>query len=95
MKMNSNRRSVTRTCVSCRQTGDKRTMVRLVRSPEGCVTLDERGRLPGRGAYLCLKTECWQAALKSNCLEHGLRTSLAPEDKARLMAAGQALIGGS
>ena len=93
--MNSNKRLIARTCVSCRQTGDKRNLVRLVRTPDGRVTLDEHGRLPGRGAYLCLKVECWQAALKSNRIEHGLKTSLAPEDKARLMAAGQALIGGS
>ena len=92
--MITKKRVITRTCVICRDTGDKRQLVRLVRTPESEVKLDERGRLPGRGAYVCLKPQCWQALGSGNHLEHALRTTLSTEEKARLMAAGQALIGG-
>jgi predicted RNA-binding protein YlxR (DUF448 family) len=81
--------------VACRETGEKRTLIRLVRLIDGRVVVDGRGRLPGRGAYLCAKLECWQAGISGNRLEHGLKMSLSQEDKARLMAEGRALIGGS
>ncbi|MSQ31582.1 MAG: DUF448 domain-containing protein, partial [Dehalococcoidia bacterium] len=42
-----------RTCVACRRTGDQRTFVRLVRAADGAVQVDEAGKAPGRGAYLC------------------------------------------
>ena len=42
-----------RTCVGCRDVGDKRQLVRLVRTPGGTVEIDDTGKRPGRGAYLC------------------------------------------
>ena len=42
-----------RTCVACRQTGAKRQLVRVVRAPDGSVTIDPTGKRSGRGAYLC------------------------------------------
>jgi predicted RNA-binding protein YlxR (DUF448 family) len=53
-----------RTCVACRQTSAKRQLVRIVRTPDGSVTVDPSGKLSGRGAYLCDSPACWQAALK-------------------------------
>ena len=55
-----------RTCVACRQTSAKRQLVRIVRTPDGSVTVDPTGKLSGRGAYLCTdQPACWQAALKN------------------------------
>ena len=53
-----------RTCVACRQTSAKRLLVRIVRTPDGSITVDPTGKLSGRGAYLCDQPDCWQAALK-------------------------------
>jgi len=64
-----------RTCVACRRTGDQRTFVRLVRSPEGTVLVDERGKAPGRGAYLCQATACWERGVKG-ALASALRTNI-------------------
>jgi len=68
-----------RTCVSCRETGSKRGLIRIVRTPEGAVTIDPTGRINGRGAYLCEKPGCWQRALSTPILNRALNTQLSPE----------------
>jgi predicted RNA-binding protein YlxR (DUF448 family) len=57
-------------------------MVRIVRTADG-VQIDPTGKLPGRGAYLHDRRECWERGLKGT-LGHALKTSLMPEDRARL-----------
>ncbi len=73
-----------RTCVGCRTVQDKRSLIRLVRTPEG-VLVDPSGRLAGRGAYLHDQRSCWEAALKGP-LARALKTELTPEDRERLTA---------
>ena len=82
----SNRRQPQRTCVVCREPRDKRDLVRLVRTAEGRVQLDERGRMPGRGAYLCPDGACWEQALEGRALASALRTALSSDDLAALRA---------
>ena len=79
-----------RTCVACRTVGGKRGLIRLVRRPDGTVVVDETGRLPGRGAYLCRKEECWRQGPAR--LEYALKTSLSPADKEKLAARGRELM---
>ena len=50
-----------RTCVVCRLEMPKRALMRIVRTPEGTVRVDPRGKLSGRGAYLCPKEECFRS----------------------------------
>jgi predicted RNA-binding protein YlxR (DUF448 family) len=57
-------------------------MVRIVRTPDGGVEIDETGKKSGRGAYLCRRQECWETALKKGGLEHALKTSLTDEERA-------------
>jgi predicted RNA-binding protein YlxR (DUF448 family) len=57
-------------------------MVRIVRTADG-VHIDPTGKLPGRGAYLHDRRECWERGLKG-ALSHALKTSLSHEDRARL-----------
>ena len=61
-----------RTCVACRSERPKREMVRIVRAPDGAVSVDPTGKRSGRGAYLCLQPPCWQAALKRHALDKAL-----------------------
>ena len=42
-----------RQCVGCREMKDKKSLLRVVKSPEGAVSLDFVGKKPGRGAYVC------------------------------------------
>ena len=41
-----------RQCVGCREMKEKKSLIRIVKSPEGEVSLDDKGRKPGRGAYV-------------------------------------------
>ena len=65
-----------RTCVACREESPKRVLLRVVRSPSGDVVLDERGKLPGRGAYLCASLECIEKARKAKALSRALKTEI-------------------
>lgn len=84
------RRVPIRTCVACRTSGGKRTLVRVVRLPENeGVGLDPTGKRSGRGAYLCPTEACVTQALKQKKLERALKTPL-PEtvaDALRALAA--------
>ena len=66
-----------RQCVGCREMKAKKELVRVVRSPEGEISLDFRGKAPGRGAYVCPQAECLKRAIKSIAREAGSRTKLA------------------
>jgi predicted RNA-binding protein YlxR (DUF448 family) len=69
-----------RTCVACRQTNAKRQLVRVVRAPDGSVTIDPSGRRSGRGAYLCSTSECWDAGLKRGVLSRALKLETIPQE---------------
>ena len=62
-----------RMCVACRQPQDKRQLLRVVRSPQGQVSLDLSGKASGRGAYICDSDACLQKARKSRALERVLQ----------------------
>ena len=78
------RRFPVRTCVACRTERQKREFVRVVRSPDGTVSLDITGRANGRGAYLCADGSCWAAALKKKSIERALSVSLPADVRAHL-----------
>jgi predicted RNA-binding protein YlxR (DUF448 family) len=73
-----------RTCVACRSERQKRDFVRIVRAPDGTVSVDLSGRAPGRGAYVCADGSCWPVALKKKSIERALTVSLPPELRAWL-----------
>jgi hypothetical protein len=54
--------------------------VRVVRAPDGSVTIDASGKRSGRGAYLCASPECWQAGLSRGVLSRALKIESIPED---------------
>lgn len=68
-----------RMCVGCREMKPKREMLRVVRSPEGIVSLDTTGKKPGRGAYCCYQAECLKRAIKQGQLSKQLEASLGDE----------------
>ena len=68
-----------RQCVGCREMKDKKILLRVVRSPEGSVSLDFGGKKPGRGAYVCPSTECLKKVRKSRALERAFSAPLPDE----------------
>lgn len=65
-----------RQCIGCRERRPKRELVRVVRSPEGVVSLDRSGKANGRGAYLCRDAACLHLAVKSNALARALEATV-------------------
>ena len=68
-----------RQCVGCREMKPKKELIRVVRSPEGDVSLDFKGNLPGRGAYVCPAEDCLARARKSRALERAFSAQLPAE----------------
>lgn len=68
-----------RQCLGCREMKPKRELIRAVRSPEGAVSLDFKGKAPGRGAYICPRSECLKKAIKSKALERAFAVEIPQE----------------
>lgn len=79
-----------RQCLGCREMKPKPELLRVVRSPEGEVSLDTRGKKPGRGAYVCPNADCLRRAVKSRALSRALETQIPDEVMERLAAALEA-----
>ncbi len=91
-RMRRPRRHPQRTCIACRRVQAKRTLVRLVRTPEG-VLVDPKGKMNGRGAYIHASRSCGARAMGLDRaragkgrlpVETALKTSLTPTDRLRL-----------
>jgi len=68
-----------RQCVGCREMKPKKELIRVVKSPEGNISLDFRGKAPGRGAYVCPDPACLKRAIKSKALERAFETQIPQE----------------
>ena len=68
-----------RQCVGCREMKDKKALLRVVKSPEGEVSLDFGGKKPGRGAHVRHDVACLQRARKSRALERAFETQIPAE----------------
>lgn len=68
-----------RQCTGCREMKPKKELIRIVKSPEGDITIDFKGKSPGRGAYICPDTACLKKAIKSKALERAFGTEI-PEE---------------
>ncbi len=75
-----------RQCLGCREMKPKGELIRVVRSPEGDISLDFRGKKPGRGAYLCPDPNCLARAKKSRAIERAFSTQVDPQVYAALEA---------
>ena len=75
-----------RQCLGCREMKPKKELIRVVRSPEGEISLDFRGKANGRGAYLCPDPGCLKKAIRAKSLERALDSAIPEEVYARLTA---------
>ncbi len=73
-----------RKCVGCGEMKEKRELIRVVRSPEGDISLDKIGRKPGRGAYVCPELSCLKTARKAHRLERTFSCAIPEEIYDRL-----------
>ena len=74
-----------RMCLGCREMKPKKELLRVVKSPEGVVSIDMTGRKPGRGAYVCHSADCLKRAIKQKQLERAFGCPLGEETNASLL----------
>lgn len=68
-----------RQCLGCREMKPKKELIRVVRSPEGQISLDFKGKASGRGAYICPEPQCLKKAIKARALERAFSAQIPPE----------------
>lgn len=73
-----------RRCLGCMQSFPKKELIRVVRSPEGEVSIDLTGKKSGRGAYICKSESCLKKAVKARRLQTNLEVPVSEELLARL-----------
>lgn len=81
-----------RQCLGCREMKPKRELIRAVRSPQGEVSLDFKGKAAGRGAYICPDPDCLKKAIRAKALERAFAMAIPQEVYAELekqMEAGE------
>lgn len=84
-----------RQCLGCREMKPKRELLRVVRSPEGAIALDLRGKASGRGAYVCRDTECLKKAIRSKAISRAFDTEIPQEIYDALLAEMEAETNGT
>lgn len=85
MKQQKIKKIPQRKCVGCGEMKDKKSLLRIVRSPEGDISLDLTGKKSGRGAYVCRDKECIKKAVKEKRLERALEKPITDEVYAKLL----------
>lgn len=70
---------VERMCHVCRTMRPKAELIRIVRSPEGVIMVDEGGKMPGRGCYVCRKEECIRRGVRTRFINRAFKCA-APEE---------------
>ena len=68
-----------RQCVGCGEMKEKKTLIRIIRTPEGRIILDRTGRANGRGAYICDDPACLAAARKKKSLNRAFKMQVSEE----------------
>lgn len=79
MKLLKPKKIPQRQCVGCRTMKNKKDLIRVVKSPEGEISLDFTGKKSGRGAYVCPSADCLARARKSKALERAFETAIPAE----------------
>lgn len=75
-----------RTCLGCGEPKEKKSLIRVVRSPEGEISMDLTGKKSGRGAYICPDVNCLKKARKAKRLEKSFECAIPEEVYEKLEA---------
>ena len=68
-----------RKCLGCNESFEKKSLIRVVRTPENTICLDFKGKASGRGAYICKNLTCFNKARKANRFERNLDCKIPDE----------------
>ena len=79
MSITAQKKQPVRKCTGCGEHFPKKELVRILRTPEGEITLDLTGKKSGRGAYICKNPACLKKLRKNRRAETNLGVSI-PEE---------------
>ncbi len=65
-----------RKCLGCNEIFPKKELIRVVKNKEGDIALDLKGKLNGRGAYICKNKDCYEKAYKSKRLNKAFQCEI-------------------
>lgn len=65
-----------RMCVVCREMHDKKQLLRIVKTKEGELFIDNTGKKNGRGAYICKNEECLNKLIKQKSLNKAFKMNI-------------------
>ena len=68
-----------RLCIGCGEMKNKKQMIRVLKTAEDGIVIDETGRKNGRGAYICPSMDCFRKAVKGKGLERSLKMAIPKE----------------
>lgn len=68
-----------RSCVVTREKYPKSDLLRIVRTPDGEIKIDETGKMNGKGAYINKNIEVLEKAIKTKAIERALEVKI-PDD---------------
>ncbi|MBE6948569.1 MAG: YlxR family protein [Ruminococcaceae bacterium] len=68
-----------RQCTGCREMKPKKELIRVVKSPDGDISIDFKGKKSGRGAYVCPDTQCLKRAIKARAFERAFDMKIPDE----------------
>lgn len=74
-----NKKIPMRQCTGCREMKPKKELIRVVRAPDGDISIDFKGKKSGRGAYVCHDIQCLKRAIKAKAFERAFDVQI-PED---------------
>ncbi len=73
------KRTPMRKCTGCGEMKPKKELVRVVKSPDGEISLDLTGKKNGRGAYVCPNANCLKKAQKAKRIERAFDCAIPDE----------------
>jgi predicted RNA-binding protein YlxR (DUF448 family) len=65
-----------RMCLGCQEMKPKKELIRVVRNKENEISVDFIGKKPGRGAYICRSSQCFEKARKAKRFERAFESSI-------------------
>ena len=68
-----------RTCMACRCKFEKGNLLRIVKEPNGKISIDESHKVNGRGMYICKNKECINKAIKSSAVSRAFKKDVGNE----------------
>ena len=74
-----------RKCIGCKNSFEKSKLIRISKTPDGKIIIDEKGKTDGRGAYICKSIGCLNKAFKKNQLAYSFKIKIDEETTQRLI----------